>query len=185
MNAFNQRSLALSCAAAALLCLPTAQAMNMTTAEHQAAKSRIAVDFKADKAACQSRSGNTKDVCVQEAKAKEKVSYADLESRYTGKPADQTHLLEVKAQTAYAVAKEKCDDQAGNAKDVCRQEAKAVETKALASAKLGEKIGDAKTEAVTDTRDADYKVAIEKCDALAGDAKSNCVSAARLKYGKS
>ncbi len=77
------------------------------------------------------------------------------------------------------------DDLAGNAKDVCVQEAKAAETKALADAKLDKKVGEAQTEAADDKRDAAYKVAAEKCDALAGDAKASCVSAAKLKYGKS
>lgn len=31
---------------------------------------------------------------------------------------------------------------------------------------------------------ADYKVAIEKCDALAGDSKIVCVTAAKAKFGK-
>jgi hypothetical protein len=31
---------------------------------------------------------------------------------------------------------------------------------------------------------ADYKVAIEKCDALAGDARNNCVAAAKARFGK-
>lgn len=31
---------------------------------------------------------------------------------------------------------------------------------------------------------ADYKVAVEKCDALAGDAKTSCVAAAKTKFGK-
>ena len=31
---------------------------------------------------------------------------------------------------------------------------------------------------------ADYKVAIEKCDALSGSAKSTCISDAKLRYGK-
>jgi hypothetical protein len=35
-----------------------------------------------------------------------------------------------------------------------------------------------------DKRDADYKVAIEKCDALAGTAKDTCVSGAKAQYGK-
>ena len=36
-----------------------------------------------------------------------------------------------------------------------------------------------------DKRAADYKVAIEKCDALAGPAKGFCVSTAKTQYGKS
>ena len=64
-------------------------------------------------------------------------------------------------------------------------EAKAVETRALADAKLGKQIGEAKKDATEDKRDADYKVAAEKCDALAGDAKSSCIAAAKAKFGKS
>ncbi|MBU4183279.1 MAG: hypothetical protein A3B67_02580 [Burkholderiales bacterium RIFCSPHIGHO2_02_FULL_66_10] len=32
--------------------------------------------------------------------------------------------------------------------------------------------------------EADYKVAVEKCDAMAGDAKSSCVAAAKTKFGQ-
>ena len=47
------------------------------------------------------------------------------------------------------------------------------------------KQADARKEANADKRDADYKVAIEKCDALAGAAKDACVSNAKVQYGKS
>ena len=43
-----------------------------------------------------------------------------------------------KAEADYRVAKEKCDDSAGNAKDVCLKEAKAAEAAAKAEAKKGE-----------------------------------------------
>ena len=167
-----------------LLVLPAVHAATMGKAEYQAGKTRISADYKADKAACASQSGNAKDVCVQEAKAKEKVARAELEHGYTGKAADGTKVLVAKAESAYAVAKERCDDLSGNAKDVCVKEAKAIEIKALADARMGKEIGEAKKDAAADKLDADYKVAIEKCDALAGDAKSNCVAAAKARFGK-
>jgi hypothetical protein len=40
-------------------------------------------------------------------------------------------------------------------------------------------------EANADKRAADCKVAIEKCDAIAGPAKDSCVSNAKVQYGKS
>lgn len=169
---------------AALLVLPVAQAATMSKAEYKADKTRISADYKAGKAACASLAGNTKDICIEEAKAKEKVARAELEYSYSGKPGDQTKVLEAKAKSAYAVAKEKCDDKAGNDKDVCVKEAKAVETRALADAKMGKQIGEAKKEARDDKRDADYKVALEKCDAMAGDAKDSCIAAAKVKFGK-
>jgi hypothetical protein len=171
--------------AAALLALPLAQAATLSKAEYQSGKTRIKADYKADKAACGSQSGNAKDICIEEGKAKEKVALAELEYGYSGKPADSTKVLVAKAESSYAVAKERCDDLTGNPKDVCVKEAKAVEIKALADAKLGKEIGAARKEASSDKRDADYKVAIEKCDALAGDAKSSCVASAKMTFGKS
>jgi hypothetical protein len=169
---------------AAMLALSVAQAATMTKADYNTDKTRISADYKTDKAACASFAGNAKDICMEEAKAKEKIARAELEYSYSGKASDQTKLLEVKAKAAYAVAKEKCDDKAGNEKDVCVKEAKAIEAKALAEAKMGKQIGEARKDAAVETSDADYKVAVEKCDALAGDAKASCMSAAKAKFGK-
>jgi hypothetical protein len=169
---------------AVMLALPLAQAATMSKAEYKADKTRISADYKADKAACAPLSGNAKDICVEEAKAREKVARAELEYNYSGKPGDKTKVLMAKAKSAYAVAKEKCDDKTGNDKDICVKEAKAVETKALADAKMGKQIGEAKKDASEDKRDADYKVAVEKCDAMAGDAKASCIAAAKAKFGK-
>lgn len=170
--------------AAALMTLPMAQAASMSKADYQSAKDRIKAEYKTDKAACDAQSGNAKDVCVEQGKAKEKVALAELEFSYTGKPADRTKVLVAKAETTYAVAKERCDDLSGNPKDVCVKEAKAAEVKAKADAKLGKEIGEARKDAAADKRDADYKVAAEKCDALAGDAKSSCMANAKTTYGK-
>lgn len=181
----NHFSLKASIVLAAMLALPFANAATMNKSEYKASKSRISADYKADKAACAALAGNTKDICVQEAKGKESVAKAELEFAYTGKSADSNKVLVAKAKSVYAVAKERCDDKAGNAKDVCVKEAKAVETKALADAKMGKQIVEAKKDAAQEKRDADYKVAIEKCDALSGDAKSSCVANAKSTFGKS
>lgn len=169
---------------AALLALPVAQAASMAQADYKAAKIRIGSEYKAQKTACGSLAGNAKDICEEEAEGNEKVSLAELEYNYTGKPADHNKLVKAKAEAAYDVAKEKCDDLAGNPKDVCVKEAQAIEAKALADAKLDKKIGDAETDASQAKRDADYKVAAEKCDALAGDAKAGCMTAAKARFGK-
>ena len=169
---------------ASVLVLPVVYAATMTKADHNAGKSRTSADYKADKSACASQAGNAKDICVEEAKAKEKVALAELQYGYTGKAADHNKVLVAKAESAYAIAKERCDDKSGNAKDVCVKEAKAVETKALADAKMGKEIRESKKDAAADKLDSDYKVALEKCDALAGDAKGTCVATAKTKFGK-
>jgi hypothetical protein len=174
---------------AALLCLgllslTAAQAEMMSKPDYKAGKTRISETYKADKAACHSQSGNVKDVCEEEAKGKEKVARAELEFSYTSKAADSNKVQVVKAKAAYEVSKEKCDDLAGNAKNVCVQEAKAAEQKALADAKMDKDINKAKKTDASEKMEADYKVAIEKCDGLAGDAKASCVTTAKGKFGK-
>ena len=67
---------------------------------------------------------------------------------------------------------------------MCREEAKTLHTKALAVNKLGKEVGEARSDAAQTKRDADYKLAAEKCDALAGDAKAQCVATAKSTYGK-
>ena len=172
-------------AIAALVAAGGAFAATMNNADYKAAKDRIGADYKTDKAACDSFSGNAKDICVEQAKGKENVAKAELEASYSGKAADFAKVAVVKSDATYAVAKEMCDDKGGNAKDVCVTEAKATHTKELADAKLNKKVGEAKSDAVQDKRDADYKVAAEKCDALAGDAKASCLSAAKMRFDKS
>jgi len=157
----------------------------MDKTEYAAAKDRISAAYKADRSACDSFSGNAKDICVEQAKGKEKVARAELEANYTGKPADVAKVEAVRADAAYAVAKEMCDDKGGNAKDVCVAEAKAEHDKASADAKMSRKVGEARKDAVDDKREANYKVATEKCESLSGDAKAACVKDAKARFNKS
>ena len=170
----------------AALCLGgSAYAASMTHAEYSAKKDQISADYKADRAACDKLSGNEKDVCVEKASGKEKVAKAELEYSYTGKKSDADKIAVDRADADYAVAKEMCDDRKGNDKDICVKEAKATHTKALADAKMSKKVGAAEKDAAEDKRDADYKVASEKCDSLKGDAKTACMKDAKARYGKS
>ena len=82
------------------------------------------------------------------------------------------------------MAKEKCDDLKGNAKDVCVKDAKAAHTRAKVDAKANQKVTEVRKDATEDKRDANYALAKERCDALAGDAKTKCVNDAKARFGK-
>jgi hypothetical protein len=168
-----------------LLAATGAQAATISKADYSDGKKAITATYKTDKAACGSMTANAKDICIEEARAKEKNARAALEYSYTGKPADEVKVRVAQAEGAYDVAKERCDDQTGNAKDVCIKEAKAATVKAVAGAKMAKEAGAAASSANNDIRDADYKVAAEKCDALKGDAKSSCMATAKARFGKS
>jgi hypothetical protein len=161
-----------------------ASAQSMSKADYSAAKTRISSEYKADKTICKQLTGNAKDICIEEGKAKEKVAKAELAYSYTAKTADKVKISTVKADAIYSVAKEKCDDLSGVPKTTCRTEAKAIHTKTIADIKMGKEISAAKSDDAQTKLDADYKVATQSCASLADEAKSSCVAAAKAKFGK-
>jgi hypothetical protein len=206
-NSMNKFKFTVIASAVAFAFSGAAFAATMTKDDYNKAKATIATDYKAAGAACDSFAANAKDICKAEAKGKENVSKAELEEGY--KPSNKAHynVSVAKADALYAVAIEKCDDKAGNDKDVCVKEAKAarISAKADATAALKTvnandaatkksnaaqaKASEAKTvarkDAATDKRDAEYAVAKEKCDTFAADAKTNCIKEAKARYGQS
>lgn len=183
------------------LCATTLMATSafaLSNDEYKVEKDRIAADYKAAKAQCKSLAGNAKDVCEEEAKGREKVAKADLEHRKDPSDKNRHDLAKAKADADYDVAKEKCDDLKGNPKDVCKADAKAAHVKALEAAKVnearadGDKHGDAKAanvaearkDAAENVREAEYKAAKERCDALSGDAKDKCQDDAKRTFAQ-
>ena len=184
----------------------SAIAQSMSKDDYKAGKEKIAAEYKSGKAGCNSLAGNAKDICVAEVKGKESVAKAELEAGYKPTPKAHYKVSVAKAEADFAVAKEKCGDKGGNAKDVCLKEAKAALTAAKADAKVQEKTTDARnkanektTEARTDANktvidarkdanadktDAQYAVAKEKCNSFADGAKDRCLDDAKAQFGK-
>jgi hypothetical protein len=100
-------------------------ATGMPDAEYKQGKDRISADAKAAKAQCDSLQKNAKDVCMAEAKGKEKVARAELEVAYKPTDKNRRDATNAKADAEYDVAKEKCDDMTGDSKDACQKQAKA------------------------------------------------------------
>ncbi len=74
---------------------------------------------------------NAQDICKVEAKGKYKVAKAEMEAKTEPSPSNDAKVRTEKADAAYQLAKEKCDDMKGDAKNSCQKDAKA----AFASAK--------------------------------------------------
>lgn len=85
---------------AALLAVPLAQAATMAKADYQASKTRIDAMLASDKAACRSCTANAKDVCIEQARAKEKVvARAGLEHANSGSTEDENKMQVAKADS--------------------------------------------------------------------------------------
>lgn len=118
---------------------PPAATMDPAVAELKAGRDKIAADYKADKAACDAMKDNAKDVCVEEAKGKEKIAKAELDQKMKPSDGNARKVAEAKVEAAYSIAKEKCDDQKGEAKSTCVKQAKADESKGKAEVKAMKK----------------------------------------------
>ena len=193
----------------AMSCMFAGSAMAMTKAEYNTHKDQISADYKVNKAKCDALKDNAKDICVTEAKGAEKIAKAEMEAQYKPSAKHTRDVAMAKADAAYDTAKEKCDDLAGNAKDVCVKDAKAAHVtakdvcvkdakaahvRAKENAKVAkasmdtskdksEKMADVKKDANAEKREADYKAAKERCDSLAGAAKDSCQNDAKAKFG--
>ena len=183
---------------AVALGLMASGAMAMTNAEHTAAKNQIETEYKAAKEQCKPLKGNAKDVCEKQAKGQENVAKAELESRRNPSPKNSEKALIAKADADYDIAKEKCDDLKGDAKDVCVKDAKAAHVHGVEAAKVNKaqaepaansaakaaNVAETRKDAAEETREADYKAAKARCDTMSGAAKDTCVADAKRKFGQ-
>jgi hypothetical protein len=171
--------------AAALCWVGSAQAAtNEAKAAYQQARDTAAATYKAARAQCDAIAGNPKDVCVEEAKAARVRAEEEAGAYYKNTLKAYTASRMKIASANYDVDKAKCGALAGNDKDVCISQAKATLIAAQADAKADKKAIEARSDAREDKRTAQYKVAMEKCDAFAGAAKDSCVSTAKVQFGK-
>jgi len=150
---------------------------------YDSAKASAKSTYEAAKAKCDALSGNAKAICAADAKAARTSTDEQAEAAYKGTPKAREQAIREIAEADYKVARERCDDKIGNDKDVCVKVAKAALVKAQSNAKATRVTTDARMDASKEKREADYKVAAEKCNAMTGDAKSACVKDAKAKYG--
>jgi hypothetical protein len=84
------------------------------------------------------------------------------------------------ADASYKADKVKCNDFSGNAKDVCLKQAKATQEHSKQDAMAEYKdTPEALASARKSEADADYAVAREKCNGLAGNGKDVCITQAK------
>ena len=161
----------------------TEQTIDAKTAYNHA-KENAESSYKIANEKCNAFKDNQKDVCKAEADLAKVRAKSEAEATYKGTLSARISAREDIASAEYDLAKTKCASQTGNNKDVCIKQAKAVEVAAKADAKADKKVVNALVDAQEDKADANYKVALEKCDPLTGAVKDKCVASAEIKFGK-
>ena len=113
----------------------TPMARAMEAGEYKAHHGRIQAEYLASKARCKPLQGNARDLCQVRALGTRHVARAELDTQFRPGPKSEEKLSMARAESTYSLAKEQCDDLKGNAKDVCRKDAKAGLAAAKADAK--------------------------------------------------
>ena len=107
----------------------------MSRKDSREASNQISAEYQKAKIACGSTRNNARDICLQEAKGIYKIAQAELEYKDEPSPRHLRNVGIAQADSAFKVAKEKCDDSTGAAKSTCRAEAKAAHKAALVEVK--------------------------------------------------
>jgi hypothetical protein len=139
---------------------------------------RIDAEYSVAKERCDRYAGNAKDVCLAEARAARRIAKAEAEARYKATPKAWYDARVARAEAEFAIARERCGERAGNAKDVCLAEARAAEARAKAEAKLVRQQAEARGEARPHAPP-------DRCAAMAGDAKERCLARSASNGGRS
>ena len=164
--------------------MAAAHAAPLSPDTYGAAREQLQSSYKAERDSCNSMNANAKDICVETAKGREKVAMAHLQHQRTGDAKDMVKLTEARFDARYGLAKEVCDDQSGNAKDLCMTTAKAERDKSKADLKMNKEVTKARADAADDKMSADYKVASERCSAMSGNSKDSCIATARARFNQ-
>jgi hypothetical protein len=172
-------------AAAAILFLAFSHdsaAQTMSAATFKARSEAIAAKSRAAQKACQAQDGNARNVCIAQARGDESVALAELKAEYSNVDRTRQEVGAARSQATYRVAREKCEDAEGAARDSCiakaRQAQVASEKGARAPAK---KAADkpAVDDDATAAREAAYQATRTRCETYAPEARDRCLKYAR------
>jgi hypothetical protein len=172
----------------------SAGAAPMTRDQHRAEIERIQGVYRAANDNCKPMKGNARDICKVEARGAYNIAKAELELKKKATPKHDDKLKTARAEAAYRLASEKCDDMQGSAREICRKEAKAswiaargdtrVSRAAIDDGVNSRKANAERKEAREDNSAAQYAAAKERCEVLPGDARASCVGDLKKKFGK-
>ncbi len=115
-----------------LACIGASSAIAMTKEEYKTQKDRVEADYKASREKCKTFEANAKDICQAEARNIEKVARAELDAQYKPSASAEKKVKSAKADGAYGVAKEKCDELKADARATCIKDARAARDSAKA-----------------------------------------------------
>jgi hypothetical protein len=189
--------LRLACLAGALVFAGAAQAAPfidraLTTDEVKANKVRIEEQYDHAQTRCRRVQGHAREVCNEQARGERDLQQAQLQFQAEPTADNDEKVRVAKAEAAYSLALVQCKPMDGQARSVCRQDAKTVFAEARTEAKLQKEVTEQQLRAdvtVRDRSDQQEKIALtqfnaarERCEMLPGEGRENCLTDLKKRF---
>jgi hypothetical protein len=188
-----------ACIAAALACTAGAQAAPfidkaLTTDEVKANKVRIEEQYDQAQTRCRRVQGHARELCNERARGERDVQQAELQLQAEPTADNDEKLRVTRAESAYSVALVQCKAMDGQARSVCRQDARMVFNEAKQEARLQKEVTGQQLRAALTVRDrsdrqeqnlqAQINAARERCEMLPGEGRANCLADLKSRFGR-
>jgi hypothetical protein len=170
-----------------------ADAAPLSKLEYRLDHEKAQAAYKLESNNCRKLQANARDVCKVQARGHFQVAKAEVDARHNRTPKHEDKVKLAKAEAAFRLATEKCEDLHGNAQNVCKLDARATWVAARGEASLSRASVDKglySRQATSERKDvrednaaALFAAAKERCDALPGAAKATCVGDAKKRFG--
>jgi hypothetical protein len=186
--------LRLAILAAALCCAGAHAAPLLTKDEMKANLVRIEEQYDQSQARCKRVEGHARELCNERARGERDVQVAQLQMQAEPTADNDEKVRLTKAEATYSRGLIECKDMDGQARKVCRSEAKLVYEDAKNEAKLQRKVAEVtlRSEAHVRERTAEanritqqqYDAARQRCEALPPEGRANCIADAKTRFGQ-
>lgn len=181
--------------AAALACTAASQAAPLMSKEEKKANLvRIEEQYDNAQTRCRRVQGHARELCNEQARGERDIQVAELDLRADPTADHDQKLRLAKAEAKQAMALVKCKPLDGQARELCRRDARMVFEDAKAEAKLQREVAEQVLKAEGAVRErtaeaervaeAQFNAARVRCEALPAEGRANCLADAKQRFGK-
>lgn len=156
--------------------------LDVTDPSYENAKMAMESQYQADKLACDALKGKQKDVCNAKADGAVRVRQHELDAMLKGDVNSHVDAAKSKASAQYELDSAQCAGLADKSQSLCLEKAKNKLELGNADAIRREKTYDATIEARKKVQDANFELAMKKCESLADQQKLDCQVSAKATY---
>jgi hypothetical protein len=181
--------------ATALACAGLAHAAPLLSKdEMKATLVRIEEQYDHAQARCKRVQGQARALCNEQARGERDIQVAELDFRNEPTADNDQKVRLAKAEATYSKALVECKEMDGQARDVCRSEAKRSYADAKSEAKLQRQVAEQTLRSENTVRErtaesdrvaqAQYAAARQRCEALPPEGRLNCFEDVKKRFSQ-